>query len=74
MFEILLDHFPNVLSIVMSKYTLRQFGLYCDKAWVPDMLPSIQGAGCLVGALIWGQFTDICCARIEAHTNYNTVK
>ena len=49
----------NARRIVRHRHSVLQFGLYCDKAWVPDMLPSIQGAGCLVGALIWGQLSEM---------------
>ena len=36
-----------------------QFHLYCDNAWVPEFITTMQGLGCLVGALIWGQLGEL---------------
>lgn len=36
-----------------------QFDLYCGRAWIADVLSSIQMAGVLGGALLWGQMAEL---------------
>ena len=36
-----------------------QFDLYCDNAWVPEFMTTMQGLGCLLGAMLWGQLGEV---------------